>query len=64
MDTTNYKKCKFVSDGKWFDKNTEVKCISYWDVGIELQGRFKGLKNGKADVQICPFTEFKIIKPK
>ena len=52
----DYMKCKFISDGTWFDKETEVKLDTYLagtDTGI-----FTGIRNGDPDGELCTLDEF------
>ena len=47
----------FISDGTWFDKETEAKLITEID---KSSGLFSGIRNGKEDEEICYFYEFEI----
>ena len=53
---------KYISDGTWFDKETEVTLIDaltlYAD-GDE-SGLFRGIKDGELDEEICLLSEFTI----
>lgn len=58
---------KFISNGTWFDKNTEVKildehCTVFGIDGIPtLQVLASGLRNGEEDEEICTMDEFYIV---
>lgn len=66
---------KFISDGTWFDKGTEVECLSSWTMGGEQVGLFKGIRTCQSpgaearemnekyiDEELCGFDEFEIIE--
>ena len=59
---------KFISDGTWFDKGTEVKILAECgtvydgDTGIPtLNVLVSGLKNGSPDEEMCTMEEFMIV---
>jgi len=59
---------KFISDGTWFDKGTEVKilveCGTVYnrDTGIPtLSVLAAGFKNGNPDEEMCTMEEFMIV---
>ena len=56
----DWAKCKFISDGTWFDKGTEAKLTVYLD-GAEA-GLFTGIINGepcgKEYGEQCQLSEF------
>lgn len=73
--TIDYTKCRFVSDGTWFDEGTDVECESFWfyEDG-DASGEFRGIRtceksNAEAgrsvgekykDGEVCLFEEFDI----
>ena len=58
---------KFISDGTWFDKGTEVtilaECGTVYDKDGKpsLQVLASGLRNGCLDEEICDMEEFVIV---
>ena len=61
-------KAKFISDGTWFDLNTEATIIGAlsptWDEEDNLVGLalFKGIRQGKPDEEVCSLSEFDVWK--
>ena len=61
-------KAKFISDGTWFDLNTEATIIGSlsptWDKEDNLVGLalFKGIRQGKPDKEVCSLSEFDVWK--
>lgn len=55
---------KFISDGTWFDKGTEVKildehCTVFDENGTPtLQVLARGLRHGQEDEEVCTMDEF------
>ena len=55
---------KFISDGTWFDKGTEVEiiveCGTVWSIDNipTLHVLARGLKDGNLDEEICCMEEF------
>lgn len=55
---------KFISDGTWFDKDTEVKildeyCTVFDENGTPtLQVLARGLRHGQEDEEVCTMDEF------
>lgn len=57
----NWSKCKFISNGTWFDKGTEAEFICFsCETDNFKAGIFKGLRNGISDEENCIFDEFTI----
>ena len=58
---------KFLSDGTWFDKGTEVEilqehCTVFDAAGIPtLQVLARGLRHGREDEEVCDIDEFYIV---
>jgi hypothetical protein len=59
---------KFISDGTWFDKGTEVKildehCTVFYNDGRipTLQVLARGLRNGREDEEVCTMNEFYVV---
>jgi hypothetical protein len=58
---------KFISDGTWFDKGTEVtilaECGTVYDKDGKpsLQVLASGLRNGDLDEEMCDMEEFIIV---
>lgn len=65
---------KFISDGTWFDINTEAKLVDdcWWECyhidkgsGEMVRGKsglFEGLRKGQVDQECCGFEEFAILE--
>lgn len=59
---------KFISDGTWFDKNTEVKIVTEICTVYNLQKTrptlsvlAEGLRHGRVDQEMCTMEEFRIV---
>lgn len=60
---------RFISNGEWFDKNTEAKLICLTGTGRinspsgprSASGLFRGYKDGELDEETCCLTEFEIV---
>ncbi len=60
---------RFISNGEWFDKETEAKLICLTGTGRSgspngqrhVSGLFKGFVDGNIDEEICCFSEFDIV---
>lgn len=58
---------KFISNGTWFDKYTEVKIIDEYNTVYREDGEptlwvlASGLKNGEYDEEVCCADEFIIV---
>ena len=56
---------RFISDGTWFEKGTEVKLIDDYGedkiVSWPCRGLFEGIHEDQLDQEICSFREFEII---
>lgn len=58
---------KFISDGTWFDKGTEVTILAEGGTVYDTDGKStlqvlaSGLRNGYLDEEICTMEEFIIV---
>lgn len=58
---------KFISDGTWFDKGTEVTILVECGTVYNKDGKpslrvlAKGLRHGDLDEEICDMEEFTIV---
>lgn len=58
---------KFISDGTWFDKGTEVKILSECGTVYDSDGKpglnvlALGLRHGEYDEEMCHIEEFIIV---
>lgn len=75
-ENIDYTKCRFVSDGTWYDKGSDAKCESFWGGYGDgsLSGLFEGWRTCKKseaeackplgtrywDGEVCSFEEFDI----
>lgn len=48
---------KYISDGTWFDADTEVKVVDDYRPHMNA-GVFEGYRNGVLDQEVCSFDEF------